>query len=79
MIFGFQGPPTPAGQDSHEAFNFDQQKCLNNHMWELPHKCKFGPLYFSSKWTKVSDSNSFKMDESCNLTCDQKLCSNLKL
>ena len=28
MIFGFQGPPTPAGQDLHEALNFDQQKCL---------------------------------------------------
>ena len=28
MIFGFQGPPTPTGQDLHKALNFDQQKCL---------------------------------------------------
>ena len=53
---------------------------VQNHVLELPRKCEFDPLYFSSKWTKLADSNSLKMNESCNLTCDQKFtCPNLKL
>ena len=43
---------------------------VQNHVLESLRKCKFGPLYFSSKWTKVVDSNSLKVDQSFNLTCD---------
>ena len=36
---------------------------LQNHELESLRKCKFGPLYFSLKWTKVVDSNSLKVDQ----------------
>ena len=40
---------------------------LQNHELESLRKWKFGPLYLFSKWTKVVDLNSLKVDQSCFL------------
>ena len=41
------------------------------HVLDLVRKCNFGPLYLSSKWTKIPDLNYWKVDQNCNWTRDQ--------
>ena len=47
-------------------------KVVQNHVLGLHRKWNFGPHFFSLKWTKSAISNSFKVNQSCYFTCDQK-------
>ena len=61
------------------SLSFGLEKCLK----EFKITCssyfemQLWSTFFSSKWTKVVESNSLKMDQSCNFTRDHKFLSEM--
>ena len=45
---------------------FERLQIVLYHVLDMVQKCNFAPPYFSSKWTKIADSNYLKVDQNCN-------------